>query len=182
MIILGAVAVLVAKPHPPANTQGPELFWVAVFVAMTALSWGAYGPVLHKGQQAMLGSRLRPFICVGAAYFIIAVLAPLLLLPTMARLGEFSFWAVLWSFVGGVMGAVGALGIIMAFTAGGKPIYVMPLVFGGAPVVNALTEIIGRHETVGALFLAGLILVIAGAVMVLVFAPRAEAHPPPLPT
>ncbi len=47
---------------------------------MAAFCWGVYGPVLHKGQMAMQGSRLRPFICVGLAYFLIAVLVPLALL------------------------------------------------------------------------------------------------------
>ena len=39
-----------------------------------------------------------------------------------------------WSLGGGAVGAIGALGVIMAFNLGGKPVYVMPLVFGGAPV------------------------------------------------
>jgi hypothetical protein len=57
-------------------------------------------------------------------------------------------------------------------------------VFGGAPVINALTEIVGHGEyaSISPLFYAGLILVIGGAVMVLVFAPRGQSHPPPIPT
>ena len=71
-------------------------------------------------------------------------------------------------------GAIGALGIVLAFTFGGRPIYVMPLVFGGAPVVNAfLTIYLARRvKEIGPLFLAALIIVILGAVMVLVFAPH----------
>jgi hypothetical protein len=45
----------------------------------------------------------------------------------------------------------------------------MPLVFGGAPVITTMWS--GHF---GPWFLAGLILVIAGAVMVLVTAPRGE--------
>ncbi len=62
----------------------------------------------------------------------------------------------------------------MAFNFGGKPVYVMPLVFGGAPVVNTFFTLIAqdRLSEVKSLFLAGLILVIAGAAMVLVFAPK----------
>ena len=48
--------------------------------------------------------------------------------------------------------------MIMAFNSGGKPVYVMPLVFGGAPVVNTLAK--SGFENIGGLFLAGLILVI----------------------
>ena len=36
------------------------------------------------------------------------------------------------------LGAIGAVFIIYAFRSGGLPTYVMPLVFGGAPVVNVL--------------------------------------------
>ena len=38
----------------------------------------------------------------------------------------------------GALGALGAVCIIWAFRAGGTPVYVMPLVFAGAPVVNVL--------------------------------------------
>jgi hypothetical protein len=64
---------------------------------------------------------------------------------------------------------VGALGIILAFNYGGKPVFVMPLVFGGAPVVTTMWS---RHF--GAGFLAGLMVVIAGAVIVLVTAPKGD--------
>jgi hypothetical protein len=194
VVVLGAATVLVFKPAPPppavavpaasVETKWSDFLAVALFIVLTAISWGAYGPLLHKGQQAMNGSRLRPFICVGAAYFLVAVLLPLLLLPAMEPNATFNFLGFLWSLLGGAAGAAGALGIIMAFNAGGKPISVMPLVFGGAPVVNAFTEIIlhGEYANVSALFYAGMILVIGGAIMVLVFAPRAHAHPPPIPT
>ena len=39
----------------------------------------------------------------------------------------------------GALGAIGAVCIIFAFRAGGLPTYVMPIVFGGAPVINVLT-------------------------------------------
>ena len=53
----------------------------------------------------------------------------------------------------------------------------MPLVFGGAPVVNTFVELtlfklMGR---IGPIFVAGLIMTAAGAVTVLVFAPRSHA-------
>ena len=88
--------------------------------------------------------------------------------------GEWTLPGIIWSLAGGALGAIGALGIILAFTFGGRPIYVMPLVFGGAPVVNAfLTIYLARRvKEIGPLFLAALIIVILGAVVVLVFAPH----------
>jgi hypothetical protein len=129
---------------------------------------------LHKGQMKMAGSRLRPFLCVGLAYFVIAVLLPLPLVQFFQEPGGFNISGTAWSLAGGAAGAIGALGIIMAFNSGGKPIYIMPLVFGGAPVVNTFTTVVaeGTYTGLSSLFLASLIVVIAGAATVLVFAPR----------
>ena len=63
------------------------------------------------------------------------------------REGRLDANGIIWSFAGGAVGAIGALGIILAMTFGGHPIYVMPLVFGGAPVVNAfLTIYMARQD------------------------------------
>jgi hypothetical protein len=118
-------------------------------------------------------SRLRPLLCVGLAYLVIAVIVPNMILAEAQEMSTYRSIGTLWALGGGICGAVGAIGMIMAFTYGGKPIYVMPLVFGGAPVVNTLAK--GGLNNMPGLFLAGLILVIAGSVMVLVFAPRGEA-------
>ena len=143
-------------------------------IALTAICWGSYGPLLHRGQMRMEGSRLRPFLCVGLAYFAIAVVVPLLAMTVVPDPGGWTFGGSLWSLAAGAAGAIGALGIIMAFNFGGKPIMVMPLVFGGAPVVNTLVSVIseGTASQVGSFFYAFLLLVIVGAVMVLVFAPK----------
>ena len=126
----------------------------------------------------MAGSRLRPFLCVGLAYFLIAVILPTLLLLKWQEPGEFTFNGSLWSLAGGAAGALGALGIIMAFNFGGKPIFVMPLVFGGAPVINTFVSVIraGNYGELHAMFYAGLIVVAAGAVTVLIFAPKGAPH------
>jgi hypothetical protein len=81
---------------------------------------------------------------------------------------------VLFSLAAGAAGAIGSLGIILAFNFGGKPIYVMPLVFGGAPVINTLTSILTSKQplTPSLAFYAGLIIVVAGAATVLIFAPK----------
>lgn len=208
LVIVGAVTVLVFRPHtghapspapavavdtaPASSTPArsalgaDESAWqrygmVILFTAMTALSWGVYGPTLHRGQMAMAGSRLRPFICVGVAYFLIAVIVPSLILLQWAEPGRFTPGGSFWSLAGGAAGAIGALGIIMAFNFGGKPIFVMPLVFGGAPVVNTFVSVTqaGQWGDLHPLFYAGLIVVVAGAVTVLIFSPKPAPHSPP---
>lgn len=149
-------------------------------IGLTALCWGVYGPVLHES-QGLMDSRLRPFICVGAAYFVIAVIVPVILLARGRDKGNWTLTGVVWSLLAGVCGALGALGVIVALAAGGKPIYVMPLVFGGAPVVNTLLSA-WLNKAFGELkapFLAGLLLVITGAVTVLVFKPQPPVHDAP---
>ncbi|HEV3340968.1 MAG TPA: hypothetical protein VG125_11445 [Pirellulales bacterium] len=187
IVVAGAVLVLFFKPSPTvaaaqksaaaALTFG-QLFLVTLFVAMTALCWGVYGPMLHKGQMLMQGSRLRPLICVGVSYFVIAVILPVLYLQVSTEHGEFTFKGSLWSLAGGAAGAIGALGVIMAFNFGGKPVYVMPLVFGCAPVINTFVSMWGQDlADINPIFYAGLILVVIGAVTVLVFAPRSGHKP-----
>ncbi|HWB08814.1 MAG TPA: hypothetical protein VG826_06310 [Pirellulales bacterium] len=187
IVAAGAVLVLVFKPSPAAATAQRaaaaalsfgQLGMVTLFVALTALSWGVYGPMLHKGQMLMQGSRLRPLICVGVSYFVIAVILPVLKMQVSSEHGEFTFDGSLWSLAGGAAGAIGALGVIMAFNFGGKPVYVMPLVFGCAPVINTFVSMLGQDlGTISPIFYAALILVVIGAVTVLVFAPRGGHKP-----
>jgi cation transport ATPase len=153
---------------------------ITLSIIMAIICWGGYGPFLHLGQMKMSGSRLRPFLCVGIAYFIIAVAVPLALLnylpdPEPGNWGTVGF---LWSFAAGAAGAIGALGIIMAFNFGGKPIYVMPLIFGFAPVVNTIVTMLLSNSfgQTNVYFLLSLAIVIGGAVTVLIFAPRSAPH------
>jgi hypothetical protein len=168
-----------SSTHPATGPLSfKEMTLVTLFVAITALCWGVYGPVLHRGQMLMQGSRLRPLICVGVAYFAIAVIVPELWLVSLGEHGRFTFNGTLWSLAGGAAGAVGALGVILAFNFGGKPVYVMPLVFGCAPVINTVVSVAGKAVgEIKPLFYAGLIVVVAGAVTVLVFAPKAGHGP-----
>jgi MFS family permease len=172
-----------APPSAVAGNKFSRFVLQMLSIATTVVSWGSYGVTLHKGQAAMGNSRMRPFLCVGLAYFAIAVVIPFLILTVSPEASAFKPVGTIWSVAAGAAGAIGALGIIMAFNFGGKPVFVMPLVYGGAPVVATLvsTALAGLWENIGPMFLAGLILVIAGAVMVLVFAPKGHAPAAAMP-
>ena len=119
-------------------------------------------------------SRLRPLLCVGLAYFAIAVVVPYFFLGEMGEEQHLpAVSALSGALAGGTCGAIGALGIILAFNYGGRPVFVMPLVFGGAPVITTMWSAM-RYGSFSPWFLAGLILVIAGSVMVLLMAPRGD--------
>lgn len=191
LVVVGALVVLFFKPATPGGAAAAhgevQMVKVALSIALTIFSWGVYGPILHKGQMLMQGSRMRPLICVGLAYLAVAVVITagiIHILHGAAHWEKTTFSGAVWSFAGGAAGALGALGIILAFTFGGKPVYVMPLVFGIAPVVNTLVSIgpgvkSGTIATPDAAFYAGLIIVIAGAATVLIFAPKGGPHPAP---
>ncbi len=158
-----------------------ELFLILASVALTVLCWGMYGPLMHKGQIGMDGSRFRQLICVGVAYFIIAIIVPILWIHFRGDEGQWTFTGTTWSLFAGAAGAFGAVGIILALSFGGKPLYVMPLVFGCAPVVNAVITLYlsGTFRTMPPLrlggFLAGLLMVSVGAFLVLFTAMRTAA-------
>lgn len=129
----------------------------------------------------MSGSRLRPFFCVGLAYFLIAVIVPIVLLGSRTESLDWGLAGAFGSMMAGACGAVGALGIILSFTYGGKPVFVMPLVFGGAPIVNTMIGIVekGTGDGVGTMFIVSLTIVILGAITTLVCAPKPSPKGPP---
>ena len=143
-----------------------------LFVLGAVLSWGMYGPMLHKGQIA-LGSPLRALLCVGVAYFLIGVLVPVVMLAAQGQLGGFNLAGSATATVAGALGALGAVCIIFSFRTGGTPTYVMPLVFGGAPLVNVLYTMYLHPPKVAPnpLLYLGFLLAAAGAYLVLRFKP-----------
>jgi hypothetical protein len=147
--------------------------WI-VFVAGAVLSWGAYGALLHQGQTA-LGSPLKALLCVGVAYFLIGVLVPVATLGAQGDLSNFNHSGLITATIAGALGAAGAACIIYSFRFGGIPLYVMPLVFGGAPVVNVLISmaIHPPKDPINPLMLLGVLLAASGAGMVLFFRPKA---------
>ncbi len=146
--------------------------WFACVVA-TIFCWGLYGPMLHTGQGALGSSPMRAMLCVGLAYFLIGVVIPGGILTFQGEEGAFSTKGVSIAGFAGILGALGALGIIYAFQFGGKPFYVMPLVFGGAPLVNIIVSMV-QHPPKTApspwLFV-GFALAATGAFLVLRFKP-----------
>jgi hypothetical protein len=147
--------------------------WV-IFVAGAVLSWGAYGALLHMG-QTQLGNPLKALLCVGAAYFLIGVLIPVAALGSQGQLSAFNTNGLIVATIAGALGAAGAACIIWAFKTGGLPVYVMPLVFGGAPIVNVGVSML-IHPPKAALspmLFVGFVLASVGAGMVLYFRPAA---------
>jgi hypothetical protein len=145
--------------------------WI-VFALGAALSWGMYGPMLHKG-QVQLGNPLRALLCVGVAYFLVGVLVPVAALGTQGQLKGFTTGGTIGATAAGILGALGAVCIIWAFRTGGLPTYVMPLVFGLAPVINVIYSMATHPPKTSPhpLLWVGFLFAAIGAGMVLYFKP-----------
>ena len=147
--------------------------WITLALG-AALSWGLYGASLHRGQTA-LGNPLKAMLCVGIAYFLIAVLVPVVALLQQGDLRNFNVTGTVTATLAGALGALGAVCITYAFRAGGTPFIVMPLVFGGAPLINVLASIIIHPPKVAPspLLYVGFLMAAAGAGLVLYYRPPA---------
>ena len=163
------------------------------FAMMTVVSWGVYGVLLHKGRGNMpMGPEtphagLKAFLFVCIAYAFIGLAAAALLKLRGSNL-SFTGGGIKWSLVAGVAGAVGALTLVLALGAaaqiykGAAAAAVMPIVFGGAPIVNTVVAM-GLHPPEGGLkglpmpFLLGCVLAAVGAFLVAKYAPSNTSAP-----
>ncbi len=161
-------------PEPAAS---PPL-WM-IYALTTVATWGLYGVFLHTGQLGMgdpAHGRYKAFLWVGIAYFLTAVLAPAIVLWLGGASWTMPPKAIGWSLFAGVLGAVGAFGVLLAFGARGQPAVVMSIVFAGAPIVNAIASI-AMHPPAGGLggvrwqFFAGILLAAVGGTLVTLYKP-----------
>ncbi len=150
-----------------------------IFALITVLSWGLYGVFLHIGQGAMadpINGRYKAYLFVGVAYLITAVIGSLIVLVVNGASWNFPARGAGWSTVAGFVGAIGALGVLLAFGAKGTPTVVMSIVFAGAPIVNAVVAT-ALHPPAGGLavvrwpFMLGIALAALGGFLVTYFKP-----------
>jgi drug/metabolite transporter (DMT)-like permease len=162
-----------------------------LYVALAGLSWGTYVPLIAYGGKELAGNRFGALLCVGVAYFLIAVVLPLALFfsgrepwPPARPVG------LIFSALAGVAGAGGALCVIFATRAAGGPtaknyLYIAPLIFGLAPVINTVVSTFWHPEPGNPLHFkvelpgwklwVGILLVGIGAALVLFSKEEAEA-------
>lgn len=180
------------------------------YVILAGLSWGTYVPIIFYGgtelanKASPLGGRLASILCVGVAYFVLAVLIPVALMATRDDIKpEWKANGLVFSGLAGVMGAVGAICVIFASKAavdqaklgGVDPatyrIYIAPLIFALAPAINTLLSLVWHPQKdnpwrfgfdVPSWHLPlGIVLVAAGTFLVLYSKEAAEAKKAPKP-
>jgi len=157
-----------------------------IFALMTVVSWGVYGIFLHTGQLGMkdpVNGRYKAFLFVGIAYFLTAVLAPLVMLLARGADWHYPKSGMWWSLFAGIVGAIGAFCVLLAFGAKGTPAVVMAIVFAGAPIVNAVVSL-AQHPPAGGWsaikpqFYLGIVLAALGGCLVTYYKPN-PAPPKP---
>lgn len=171
---------------PPSTDSSSTTTWLT-FALLTVVCWGTYGIFLHTGQLSMgdpANGRMKAFLLVGVAYFLVAVLAPLIILVLSGANWNYPIKGVAWSLIAGIGGAIGALGVLLAFGAKGNPAVVMTIVFAGAPVVNAIVSLLthppaGGWGAIRAPFWLGMILAVSGGALVTKFKPAPPAPKKP---
>ena len=156
-----------------------------VWALMTVICWGTYGVCMHIGSDNMKNDehgRMMAFLWVGLAYFLTAVIAPLIILKFTG--GPTNFWNPVyykgwqWSLIAGTLGAIGALGVLLAFGASpNPPVYVpvvMSIIFAGAPIVNAVVNTTKNNgwANVQWPFVLGILLAALGGYLVTKHAPK----------
>ncbi len=162
--------------------------WLAVACALgVALCWGLYGPTLsHARAPNREWGPFKPYLFIGIAYLVIAVIGGAMMMK-LAFNDNFDYTgtyapAMKYGFLAGCLGAVGALFLTFALTkAGGKPAYVMPIVFGGAVSVNAIAAFFSlkQGETASPMMWVGMGLVAVGIILTAGNTPH--GHPPAKP-
>lgn len=176
------------------------------YVGLAGLAWGTYVPIIFYGGNELGGkpnARLMAVLCVGAAYFVIGVILPLLAFVTgWQDWPAINSTGLIFSGLAGVAGAVGAICVIFATKAAvdaGKmlpepdpnayKVYIAPLIFGLAPVINVIVSMLWHPQKGDPFHFAvkmphpllwvGILFVAVGAALVLYSKEVSEAAPPP---
>ena len=164
-----------------------KLFLPILFACLTAMCWGLYGPMIQNARSTTgEWSPLKPYVFIGVAYLVWAIGGGLVGMyikqDTFTYAGAHSP-AMSWGFIAGTFGAFGALFLTSAMLTGGKPLFVMPIVFGGAVSVTAIFSIIQLRQVTSThpLLWAGMAMVVIGVVLVARYTPHGHKPKPGAP-
>jgi hypothetical protein len=159
-----------------------------IFAVLAGMCWGTYVPLVAYGGRT-LANPYGSFLCVGMAYFLIAVLVPIGVLSTTSveAAPKWGATGVTFATLAGVAGALGALCVIFA-NKNAVPtdkLYIAPIIFALAPVLNTVVSLFwhpspatafhfGLEFLPGWKFYVGIVLTGLGAALVLYSKEEAE--------
>ncbi len=166
-----------------------------IYVLGAGLCWGTYVPLIQYGGRQLGNNRYGAFLCVGLAYFLIAVLFPLALFLFGEKTPDWKATGITFATLAGVAGALGALCVIFAAAAAlpEDRLYIAPLIFTLAPILNTLVSLIWHpaadapwvfgwpKDPPGWKLYVGILLAAIGAGLVLYSKEEAESQHPAKP-
>ncbi|HEY2784809.1 MAG TPA: hypothetical protein VGJ05_07520 [Fimbriiglobus sp.] len=185
------------------------------YVIGAGLAWGTYVPLVFFGGSVLsqvnaagapigMGGRLASILCVGVAYFLLAVVVPVVLMAVRDdATPQWKTTGLVFSALAGVAGAIGAICVIFAskaamaagaevkklnpdFDVSSYRILIAPMIFSLAPIINTLVSFVWHPkageplrfvmpEMPGWKLLAGILLVAVGTFLVLYSKEETEA-------
>jgi hypothetical protein len=180
------------------------------YVILAGLAWGTYVPIIFYGgtelttRPGTIGGRLASILCVGVAYFVLAVLIPVVLMALRDDAQpEWKTNGLVFSALAGIAGAVGAICVIFASKAAVDAakveqvnpatyrVFIAPLIFALAPMINTILSLVWHpqpgdpwhfeFEVPGWKLPVGILLVAVGTFLVLKSKEDMEAAKGPKP-
>ena len=138
---------------------------------------GIYGILLHASRIAMVDpthAKYKTLLFAGLGYSLVAIVGSSLILKFKGIQWRFPIKGMVLATLAGAASGTGALGLLLAFSAGGTPAVVMTILFTGASLINAVVALTIDTPQAGGLrwqFLVGLQLAILGICMVTIYKP-----------
>jgi len=161
-----------------------------VYSVLAGLCWGTYVPLVQQGIRGLSMNSFASFLCVGMAYFVIAILFPLaMFFSGAAPKPTWTGYGITFATLAGAAGAAGALFVIFANRAAPDPsyrMYIPPIIFALAPVLNTVVSLVwhatpsegafvfGIKHLPGWKFYLGIVMIASGAALVLFSKEEAE--------
>lgn len=168
-----------------------------IYSICAGLCWGTYVPLVQQGIAGLRGNSLGSFLCVGVAYFLIAILFPLGMFLTGERAPDWNAYGISFATLAGAAGALGALFVIFANRSAiglarenpemNYRLFIAPIIFALAPLLNTLVSLVwhpspaegfmhfGLKHSPGWKFYLGIVLTGLGAALVLYSKEETEA-------
>ena len=104
-----------------------------LFVVLAGICWGTYVPLVAQGGKELSRNAYASFLCVGVAYFLLAVLFPVGILLVRGKWPRWTATGILFATLAGTTARC-ALGVILATVEfRGPRIFVAPLIFCAGP-------------------------------------------------
>jgi drug/metabolite transporter (DMT)-like permease len=120
---------------------------------LAGLCWGTYVPFVQQGIAGLQRNSFASFLCVGVAYFLIAVLFPIGMFMSGEKTPQWNAYGITFATLAGVTGALGALCVIYANRSAGQlartntgldvdyRLYIGPIIFAMAPLLNTVISL-----------------------------------------